>query len=174
MKPTVLSAIAALLAGLLLCGAVWAIGSPDPTAIKETNGEYYDKQGNPTYKVAPDGTVDWYTFSGYLRFYSNCNVCHGPDGSGSSYAPDLTKSLKTIDYGHFLAIVATGRTNVSASTDYVMPSFGKNKNVVCFLDDIYIYLRARANGAVGRGRPEKHEPKPAAWTKAEDSCMGPE
>ena len=163
----------ALLICSLLYRTVWANGSNDPTAVKETGGEYYDKGGNPTYKVKTDGTVDWYTFSGYLRYNSNCNVCHGPDGSGSSYAPSLKNSLKTLDYGHFLATVAQGRVNVSAATDYVMPSFGKNKNVVCFLDDIYVYLRARSTGAVGRGRPAKHEPKPPAWAKAEDNCMGP-
>ena len=33
-------------------------------------------------------------------------------------------------------------------------------------------LRARADDAVGRGRPQKHAPKPEAFTKAEDECMG--
>ena len=36
----------------------------------------------------------------------------------------------------------------------------------------YIYLRARANDAIGRVRPEKREPKPEAFTKAEDACFG--
>ncbi len=165
--------------GLALCscafltGNVRADGSGDPTPVKQENGEYYDKDGNPTFKVEADGAVDWYTFSGYLRFNANCIVCHGPDGAGSSYAPDLTNSLKTISYGEFLAIVAQGRKNVSASTDYVMPAFGNNKNVVCYLDDIFVYLRGRSDGAVGRGRPGKHEPKPPAWAKAQDNCMGP-
>ena len=150
-----------------------ADGSGDPAAVKDVNGEYYDKDGNPTYKVEPDGAVDWYTFSGYLRYNSMCIVCHGPDGAGSTYAPALTDSLKTLSYGQFLAIVAEGKKDVTASTDYVMPSFGQNKNVTCYLDDIYIYLRARSNGAVGRGRPEKYLPKPAAWQKNEDQCMGP-
>jgi len=60
-----------------------------------------------------------------------------------------------------------------APTDSVMPFFGKNKNVACYFDDIYVYLRARSNGAVGRGRPAKHEPKPPASTEA-DNCMGPQ
>ncbi len=154
--------------------SVRADGTGDPAAIKDVNGEWYDKDGNPTFKAEPDGAVDWYTFSGYLRYNANCIVCHGPDGAGSSYAPDLTNSLKTISYGEFLAIVAQGRKNVSASTDYVMPAFGNNKNVVCYLDDIFVYLRARSDGTVGRGRPEKHEPKPPAWAKAQDNCMGPE
>ncbi len=157
----------------LACARAWADASGDPAAVKETNGEYYDKQGNPTFKVAADGTVDWYSFSGYLRYSSNCIVCHGPDGLGSSYAPNLTNSLKTIDYGTFISIVAQGRKNVSASTDFVMPSFGNNKNVSCYIDDIYVYLRGRSNDAVGRGRPQKHEPKPDAWAKAQDNCMGP-
>ena len=36
-----------------------------------------------------------------------------------------------------------------------MPAFGDNKNVMCYLDDIYVYLRARANNAIPRGRPAK-------------------
>jgi hypothetical protein len=40
------------------------------------------------------------------------------------------------------------------------------------LDDHYVYLRARAYDAVGRGRPAKHEDKPPAAKEAEDSCMG--
>jgi hypothetical protein len=53
-----------------------------------------------------------------------------------------------------------------------MPAFGTNRNVMCYLDDIYIYLRGRANDAVPRGRPQKHEDKPAAATQAERGCLG--
>jgi methanol metabolism-related c-type cytochrome len=146
--------------------------SVDPTAVKSENGKYLDKEGNPTFKIASDGSVDWYTYSGFRRYHSECHVCHGPDGMGSSYAPALKDSLKTMSYADFLAVVATGRKNVSSSQDNVMPSFGDNKNVVCYLDDIYVYLRARASDAVGRGRPPKHEDKPPAAQKAEDACMG--
>jgi hypothetical protein len=77
-----------------------------------------------------------------------------------------------MSYADFLGVVATGRQNVSASQDNVMPAFGDNKNVVCYLDDIYVYLRARANDAVPRARPAKHEDKPPGVQKAEDTCMG--
>ena len=53
------------------------------------DGKYFDADGNPTFKIQEDGTVDWYTFSGYRRYHSDCHVCHGPDGVGSSYAPAL-------------------------------------------------------------------------------------
>ena len=53
-----------------------------------------------------------------------------------------------------------------------MPAFGDNPNVACYMDDLYVYLRARAHDAVGRVRPPKREDKPDAYTEAEKSCMG--
>ena len=135
-------------------GAAFADGSGDPTAVKQDEkGEYFDKAGNPTYKIAPDGTVDWYTYSGYRRYASECLRCHGPDGMGSSYAPALKDSLKMMSYGDFLGTVASGRKNVTTATENVMPAFGTDPNVACYMDDIYVYLRARANDAWGRERP---------------------
>ena len=57
------------------------------------------------YKIDSDGTVDWPTFSGFRRFNSECYVCHGPDGVGSTFAPSLVDSLKTMPYEQFLEIV---------------------------------------------------------------------
>jgi methanol metabolism-related c-type cytochrome len=164
--------MAAAMAVVALGGVALADGSGDPTAVKNEDGKYYDKDGNPTYKVQADGTVDWYTYSGYRRYHSDCHVCHGPDGMGSSYAPALKDSLKTMSYGDFLSVVASGRKNVSSSQDNVMPAFGDNPNVACYMDDLFVYLRARANDAVGRVRPAKHEDKSKAATDAENSCMG--
>lgn len=161
-----------LVAAVLSIGTVLADGSGDPTAVKNEDGKYYDKQGNPTYKIQPDGTVDFYTYSGFVRYHSECHVCHGPDGMGSSYAPALADSLKTLSYADFLGVVAGGRKNVNTANENVMPAFGTNKNVMCVIDDIYVYLRARANDAVPRGRPAKHADKPEAAAKWQDSCFG--
>lgn len=141
-------------------------------AVTDQDGKYFDADGNPTFKIQEDGTVDWYTFSGYRRYHSDCHVCHGPDGVGSSYAPALATSLKTMDYGTFLSIVAEGRKNVGGGKENVMPAFGNNKNVYCYMDDLYVYLRARADGAIPRGRPPKKENKPQAAKDYESSCMG--
>ncbi|PWJ75801.1 methanol metabolism-related c-type cytochrome [Pseudaminobacter salicylatoxidans] len=138
----------------------------------EQNGKYFDADGNPTFKIQPDGTVDWYTFSGFRRFNSDCHVCHGPDGVGSTYAPALVDSLKTMDYGTFMSIVAEGRKDVGNGNEKVMPAFGDNKNVYCYMDDLYIYLRARAVGDLPRGRPAKKEDKPQAAKDYENQCMG--
>jgi methanol metabolism-related c-type cytochrome len=169
-----------LIAALVLAGCPFVLGtaiafgdgSGDPTAVKSEDGKYYDKESNPTYKVQDDGTVDWFTYSGYRRYHSDCHVCHGPDGEGSTYAPALSKSLQTISYPDFANAVVNGRKNVSTAQESVMPGFGTNRNVMCYLDDIFVYLRARTNEAIPRGRPSKREDKPAAVTQAENSCLG--
>src|SRR5215470_9997341 len=83
-------------AGPSVVGAslVFADGSGNPAAVKNEDGKYYDKEGNPTFKVLSDGTVDWYTYSGFRRYHSDCHVCHGPDGEGSSYAPALSERCR--------------------------------------------------------------------------------
>jgi methanol metabolism-related c-type cytochrome len=158
---------------LVWIGIAFAAGPGDPTAVKSEDGKYYDSQGNPTYNIKPDGTVDWYTYSGFVRYSAECLRCHGPDGLGSSYAPSLTDSLKSLTYNDFLGTVAGGKRDVTAAQDLVMPALGIDKNVMCYIDDIYVYLRARADGALGRGRPTKHADKPQAAKNWENSCMGP-
>jgi methanol metabolism-related c-type cytochrome len=145
----------------------------DPAAVKNEDGKYFDKDGTPTFKIGADGTVDWYTYSGYRRYHSECHVCHGPDGEGSSYAPALKESVKTNSYAEFFEVAVNGRQKVGVAQQQVMPAFGMNANVMCYLDDIYIYLRARGADALGRVRPAKREPKPEAYDKAEETCMGP-
>ncbi len=163
-----------LAAASLLVGATltFAEGVGDPAAVKNEGGKYYDKEGNPTFKVQADGTVDWSTYSGYRRYHSDCHVCHGPDGEGSSYAPALSQFVRTMGYSDFANVVVNGRKNVNTAQESVMPGFGTNRNVMCYLEDIFVYLRARANDAIPRGRPQKHEDKPQAATEAEKSCLG--
>jgi methanol metabolism-related c-type cytochrome len=143
---------------------------PGPS-VKEEDGKYFDKDGDPVYNVKEDGTVDWYTYNGFRRYHSECHVCHGPDGEGSTYAPALKKSLQTMNYGKFLEIVATGLKAVNASENLVMPAFGDNKSVVCYIDDIYVYLKARSDEAIPRGRPLKRADKPETAKKNEEACL---
>jgi methanol metabolism-related c-type cytochrome len=161
-----------LMLAAVVTAPAWADGSGDPAVARTENGASFDKQGFPTFNVKPDGTVDWHTFLGFRRFNGGCEVCHGPDGAGSSFGPALTESLQRLSFPEFQAVVVNGRKNFTAGQALVMPAFGTDENVMCYRDDIFVYLRARSDGVVGRGRPEKHEDKPAAAQQAEGSCMG--
>ncbi|HIF09253.1 MAG TPA: c-type cytochrome, methanol metabolism-related [Sneathiellales bacterium] len=140
--------------------------------ITEEDGKYLDTNDIPTYKITADGTVDWYTYNGFRRYHSECHVCHGPDGLGSSFAPALASSMKDYSYDDFMSIVVNGRERVTASEQQKMPAFGQNPNVMCYLDDIYVYLMARSDDAVGRGRPRKKVPKSDAAKEDENACFG--
>jgi len=102
-----------------------------------------------------EGKVDKKTFNGWRRYTESCLRCHGPDGAGSSYGPDLVDSVKHMTHDEFNEVVVNGRTNVNAANTNVMPPFGEVEDVVSYLDDIWAYLKARADGAIGRGRPPR-------------------
>jgi methanol metabolism-related c-type cytochrome len=159
---------------LTACGGSVALAAApgDPKPVTQTNGLWTDKDGAPTYQIGKDGSVDWGTFIGYLRYNDTCLRCHGPDGSGSSYAPDLTQALKQIDYSQFIAAVAGGIKSVNTAQQLVMPSFASDKNVMCFIQELYTYLRARSTGAVGRGRPTQHAAAPKGFDEASYKCLG--
>jgi methanol metabolism-related c-type cytochrome len=170
MKPAApLLAIASLFAA----GVALAQEAPNVEAISNDGVRSFNSDEIPTYKIAEDGTVDWPTFSGYRRYHSDCHVCHGPDGEGSTYAPALKDSAVRMDYYDFLEVIASGRQRVGAAENQVMPAFGTNLNVMCYVEDIWTYLRARGTDAVPRGRPAKREQKSDAYAEAEKACMGP-
>jgi methanol metabolism-related c-type cytochrome len=157
--------------GMLGSALVWQAAAQSGGKT-EVDGKWMTADGTPTYHIAADGTVDWYTFSGFRRYHSECHVCHGPEGEGSTYAPSLLESMKTMSYPEFMQVVASGREIVRADKTSVMPALGDNANVMCYIEDIYVYLKARADGALGRGRPAKRADKPEAATQHEKTCFG--
>jgi hypothetical protein len=72
-----------------------------------------------------------------------------------------------MDFYEFQEVVASGRQG----TNSVMPAFGTNKNVWCYVDDIYVYLLAHGTGEIPRGRPAERADKSDEYTAQEDSCM---
>ncbi|MCE4223592.1 c-type cytochrome, methanol metabolism-related [Methylobacterium sp. C25] len=190
-KPALRTALAAVALGMLSTVAVRAEDAAmanklDPNvkelddkvlaasaAVKVEDGKYKDKDGDPTFHIVNDGKkVDWFLYSGYRRYHAECHVCHGPDAMGSTYAPALKDSLKHLSYSEFMGILAGGKQDVNSSDQKVMPAFADNKNVMCYADDLYVYLRARAAGAWPRARPGEHEDKPDSAKTTEKDCLG--
>src|SRR5260370_41521751 len=102
-----------VLAGALAGGTAYADGPGDPAVASSDNGKYADKDGNPTYKISGEGVVDWYTFSCFRRYHSDCHACHVPNGDGSSSAAALPDSLNTMSYADFDKIVTSCHTHVN-------------------------------------------------------------
>lgn len=163
--------LACLAIGIPSVYSEYANAESKGASVREEDGKYFDKDDQPTYNIKEDGTVDWYTYSGFRRYHSECHVCHGPDGAGSTYAPSLQDSLKNLSHEQFLEVVVNGRETTAAGQVSKMPALGENLNVMCYVDDIYVYLKARADDALGRGRPTKREDKPEAATEYEKACL---
>ena len=121
---------------VLACEAGVAAG-PEPAAGQDK-----------LYRVV-DGKVDKRTYNGYRRYNSICIHCHGPDGIGSSFGPSLIAA--PLDLPAFRRVLLEGRTNGNS----VMKGFAGDGNVEPYIEDIYAYLQARSDGALGRGRPAR-------------------
>jgi len=131
------------------------------------------------YRIGADGRVDVGTYNGWRVFHSACFGCHGTGGVGTDLAPNLVDRIKSMTPRAFAAKVLTSYRLVPADDDsaaardalldevmkrdrgargfVVMPAWGDDRSdarVPVHVLDIYAYLNARADGALGPGRPK--------------------
>lgn len=108
-------------------------------------------QVNDSYHPAPRDTLNNDTYQGWKQFELNCSRCHGEYGVGSSFAPALVVSLKdggTVPTPElFITTVCAGRP------DKGMPSWCALGLEMDKIQRIYMYLKGRADGKIGIGRP---------------------
>ena len=99
------------------------------------------------------GWMDFATYKGWRAYHAECHVCHGPDAMGSTYAPSLMVSLQEgLSYDDFFNVIMNGRgENEGAQKGNVMPAFGENSNVAPHIEDMFRYVKARADGKIRRG-----------------------
>jgi len=125
-----------------------------------------------------DGKVDKATFLGWRAYHSACHTCHGVDATGTSVAPSLVERVRQLSAEDFSIKVLTsyrlvfeaGEVSGDDPTalrqafieevlrrergELVMPAWESDSNMRPYLLDLYAYLRARADGVLGPGRPE--------------------
>ncbi|MFN0317159.1 MAG: hypothetical protein ACKVQA_19235 [Burkholderiales bacterium] len=131
-----------------------------------------------TYQVV-DGRVDQGTYEGWLTYHTACHICHGPDAIGSDIAPNLRYSLKAMTQSEFANKVLTryrifiGPTDSMSSEAWrqsvldevirqrrgqrgtvAMPAWQSNPGIKPHVLDLFAYLKARSDEAIGPGRPQ--------------------
>ena len=125
-----------------------ADAAQDATASGE---KFYDVDCN---QVDESGNkvclTDKGTYVGWRTFHATCHACHGQNAVGSSFAPSL---IKPIDKARFVDVVTNGFTGQIG----VMPAWGENPNVKDFIDELYAYQQARADGVLKPGRPTRKD-----------------
>jgi mono/diheme cytochrome c family protein len=96
--------------------------------------------------------VDTYLIRGF-RAFSQCQVCHGIDGNGSTIAPSLISKLQEIDEATFVERVTNGFKGQVG----VMPPWKTNPNVMKYIDNLYAYLMARSDKIIPAGRLQRFD-----------------
>ena len=96
------------------------------------------------YKII-DGKIDSNTFEGWRTYNGGgCGQCHGPGGIGKS-GKNLTESpvIKNNDKEKFKGYIINGVPNT------LMKPHKNDGRVMRNLDNLYSYLKARADGVLG-------------------------
>ncbi len=126
-----LNYLCVLLMGLLI--PVYAGGNDDAVA---TDGKPYQ---------ITDGKIDKNTFEGWRTYNGGgCGGCHGPGGIGLMGGSNLAESLMIKnDREKFKDVVINGYPGS------LMKPHKNDKRVMENLDNLYNYLKARADGVLG-------------------------
>jgi len=98
-----------------------------------------------------DGThLDANSYKGFKLFRNWCARCHGTYGQGM-VGPNLADSLTIITKEEFFDTVEKGKAGRIGS----MPPWKANVKVMEGREQLYAYLRARSDGAIGEIKPKK-------------------
>lgn len=102
------------------------------------------------YTVTNGNELDAETYKGFQLYRNWCARCHGTYGQGLA-GPNLAESLNKITYEEFMNTVSEGKTGQIG----MMPAWKANPTVMDGRDNIYSYLKARADGQIGEVKPAK-------------------
>jgi hypothetical protein len=99
-----------------------------------------------------DCQIDKFMVKGF-RTFGQCQVCHGMDGAGSTFAPSLLERLSVLDKETFMDRVTNGFKGQIG----VMPAWGENPNVMKNVENLYAYLKARSDSVIPPGNLQRFD-----------------
>lgn len=102
------------------------------------------------YSVVDGNKLDANSYAGFKLYRNWCARCHGTYGQGM-VGPNLADSLKIITEKEFFDVVENGKAGTIGS----MPAWKANVKVMAGRDQLYAYLMARSDGAIGVEKPKK-------------------
>ena len=134
-----------------------------------------------------NGKVDDSTYRGWQIYHSSCHTCHGVDAVGTQVAPSLIERMHDLSAKDFTVKVLTsyrivldsGSAWADDSTairdaivaevlrrergELAMPAWEGNAKVHPHLLDLYAYLKARSDGALAPGKPQRLSSEPTGF-----------
>jgi mono/diheme cytochrome c family protein len=118
-------------------------------------------QARDQYHTAPRDTVAQDVYQGWKQYELNCARCHGEYAVGTSFAPALMVSLK--DGGTIPTKELFVQTVCAGRPDKGMPAWCALGLEMDKIENIYKYVKGRADAKISAGRPAvKAEPESAS------------
>jgi len=126
------------------------------------------------YKVV-DGKVDDKTYDGWRVFNTTCIVCHGQDATGTNIAPNLVERVAGMSEYKFRRKLLQryfAKVNLddpnrrleflsqiaeSEAAKFKMPTWSDEPYIRSHISQLYAYLKARSDGALAEGKPQRLE-----------------
>jgi len=102
------------------------------------------------YTVTNGNELDKDSYKGFKLYRNWCARCHGKYAQGM-VGPNLAESLSIISKEEFFNTVENGKSGTIGS----MPAWKANPKVMKGRDQLYAYLKARADGKIGEVKPKK-------------------
>lgn len=122
------------------------------TSVAETKTPATSTTTDALYSVVDGNKLDAHSYGGFKLYRNWCARCHGTYGQGM-VGPDLAESLKVISKEEFYDTVENGKSGTIGS----MPAWKANVQVMENRDQLYAYLKARSDGAIGVEKPVKQK-----------------
>ena len=119
-------------------------------AAADTTTEKENENEDALYSVIEGNKLDANSYAGFKLYRNWCARCHGTYGQGM-VGPNLADSLNVISEKEFFNVVENGKSGTIGS----MPAWKANPKVMAGRDQLYAYLMARADGAIGVVKPKK-------------------
>jgi len=127
----------------------------------------------PVIYTVENGKVDDKTYLGWRLFNSSCYVCHGKNATGTERGPNLLPVVKDMSGFRFrkkvlrkyfskynldvperrLALLS--QIPAEHARGFEMPVWDEDPYIRPHINDLYAYLKARADGALGEEKPER-------------------
>lgn len=131
------------------------------------------KEKRVIYIVEDGNKVDDKTYVGWRLFNSTCFVCHGKDATGTDRAPNLLPRMEGMSERAFRKKLLSryfAKVNLDDpdrrmafleqiakkdAVEFKMPTWDDDPNIRPHISDLYAYLKARSDGALGAVRPQR-------------------
>ena len=142
--------------GLLVASLAWTAGAEAVVNAQAPRGSAPPAAASTTAGTAASKETYASVYNGWKWWHVYCYRCHGVNAMNPTIAPNLLADNHRLPKPQFLRTVRTGRDAKG------MPEWASLLNTKQ-MNDLFVYVRARADKVLPPGRPDEVGPDKGLW-----------